>query len=83
MTGGSEAPGRLRWKCRRGMRELDVLLSEFLRTRYAALDPSLQHAFSELLELQDPEIWAYLLDRAEPEAGLVEIVRQIRDFSPR
>jgi antitoxin CptB len=65
------------------MRELDVLLTEFLRTRYVSLDSSARDDFAELLELQDPEIWAYLLGRAEPEAGLADIVRQIRDFSPR
>ncbi|NBC22619.1 MAG: succinate dehydrogenase assembly factor 2 [Gammaproteobacteria bacterium] len=76
-------PGRLRWLCRRGMRELDVLLSGFLAQRYPDLDDALKADFAEFLELQDPEIWAYLLGRAEPEPALAAIVSQIRDFSAR
>ena len=83
MTDSVAPPGRLRWLCRRGMRELDVLLSRFLEHRYPDLNDPLKADFAALLELQDPEIWAYLLGRAEPEPALAAIVSQIRDFSPR
>lgn len=76
-------PGRLRWKCRRGMRELDVLLTEFLEERYAALPARLKADFAALLELQDPELYALMLGRSQPEVELEEIVQQIRDFSSR
>jgi antitoxin CptB len=83
MTESAPPPGRLRWLCRRGMRELDVLLSGFLEQRYPELDESQKADFAALLELQDPEIWAYLLGRAEPEPAYAAIIRQIRDFSAR
>jgi len=83
VTDTAAPPGRLRWLCRRGMRELDVLLSGFLAQRYPDLDDALKADFAALLELQDPEIWAYLLGRAEPEPALAAIVTRIRDFSPR
>jgi antitoxin CptB len=83
MTDSVAPPGRLRWLCRRGMRELDVLLSGFLEQRYPDLDDSLKADFAGLLELQDPEIWAFLLGRAEPEPAFADIIRHIRDFSAR
>lgn len=48
---------RLRWRARRGMLELDILLLEFLEQRYPALPPPLQNAFAELLNLDDGELW--------------------------
>ena len=40
---------RLRWRARRGMLELDILLLDFLDTRYASLPVGLQTAFAALL----------------------------------
>ena len=59
-------PGGLRWQCRRGMRELDVLLSDYLEQHYAAADEPQKAAFHTLLSLPDPELAAYLLGGAEP-----------------
>lgn len=49
---------RLRWKCRRGMLELDLVLQEFLARDYVALDRAAQQAFDALLESGDEELWA-------------------------
>jgi antitoxin CptB len=57
--------GKLRWRCRRGMKELDVLLTRYVDEEYAAASPADQAAFRELLELPDPQIHAYCL-RLEP-----------------
>lgn len=54
---------RLRWRCRRGTRELDALVGWWLDTRYPAADASLQAAFAELLEVQDPDLWNWLVGR--------------------
>ena len=51
---------RLRWRCRRGMRELDQLLGWYLAESYPHADASTQAAFSSLLEQQDPDIWSWL-----------------------
>ena len=48
---------RLRWRARRGMLELDILLLDFLEHNYPALSSSMQHAFSNLLDLDDGELW--------------------------
>jgi antitoxin CptB len=48
---------RLRWRCRRGMRELDHLLGWYLDARFADAGADARHAFSALLDQQDPELW--------------------------
>ena len=58
--------GQLRWRCRRGMKELDVLLLRFLEEDYTAAGVPLQAAFEAVLELPDPEILGYLFGRASP-----------------
>jgi antitoxin CptB len=52
---------RLRWRCRRGMLELDVLLARYLEHRYPVAPPAEQRAFASLLELQDPQLFAFVM----------------------
>ena len=59
---------RLRWQCRRGMRELDDLLTAYLEQRYDEADADEKAAFAALLELPDPELVGYLLNRQQPAA---------------
>lgn len=56
-----ERLGRLEWRCRRGMKELDLLLTRYLRERFAQAASDEQAAFIEFLELPDPEIAGYLV----------------------
>ena len=60
---------RLRWHCRRGMRELDQLLGWYLEMRYPSSDDAAKDAFSTLLDQQDPELWDWLMGRALPAFG--------------
>ena len=70
---------RLKWRCRRGMRELDVLLTRYLAERYASADPDEQAAFRALLERQDPEIYGLLLGRLVPQdADLARVLDSLR-----
>jgi antitoxin CptB len=57
---------RLKWRCRRGMRELDVLLQRYLDQRYPHAPREEQQAFEALLELPDPELFAYVVKRQQP-----------------
>ena len=57
---------RLRWRCRRGMRELDQLLGWYLERRWPAADDAAKAAFSTLLDQQDPELWNWLSGRDVP-----------------
>ena len=70
---------RLRWRCRRGMRELDVLLTRYLERTYPDTSPGERAVFGQLLELPDPELFGYLVGRTVPgEAIQREIVARIR-----
>jgi antitoxin CptB len=62
----AEDLARLRWHCRRGMKELDLLLAAYLEDRYASASSAEQQAFAKLLELQDPTLFAYLMGRERP-----------------
>jgi antitoxin CptB len=70
--------GRLRWRCRRGMRELDVLLTRYVEEEYPTAAPEHQAAFQRLLELQDPVIHAYFLGREAPaDAMLADVIARV------
>ncbi len=74
-----EELARLRWRCRRGMRELDELLLRFLEDEYPRASLDERDAFARILELQDPEIFGYLVGRESPaEASLRHVVARIR-----
>ncbi len=61
------------------MRELDVLLSNYLERQYAASDSRHKAAFRQLLELPDPELMGYLLSGENPadpdQAHVVDYIR--------
>jgi len=70
---------RLRWQCRRGMRELDVLLTRFLDTHYESSSEADKASFRRLLELSDPELVRYILGGEAPDdERFAGIVRRIR-----
>jgi antitoxin CptB len=52
---------KLEWRCRRGMKELDILLVRYLRSQLTIAPSDERIAFSEFLELPDPDIARYLL----------------------
>ena len=67
---------RLRWRCRRGMRELDMLLLGYVNDVYPRADAAEQAAFRRLLTAPDPEILALLTGRSQTDdehlAGIIE-----------
>ncbi len=65
---------RLRWQCRRGMRELDELLVRYLDSRYATASKDEKSAFEAVLALSDPELNAYLLQRQTPSSEAIAAV---------
>ncbi len=69
--------GRLRWRCRRGMRELDVLLERYVDEQFCAASRADQEAFRQLLDTQDTIIYAYCLGREAPPAHLAGVIERI------
>lgn len=74
---------RTRWRCRRGLLELDLLLLRFVERGYAGLDPAQRAAFERLLTLADAELQALLQGENKPTdpelARLVAIIRRHAD----
>ncbi len=58
--------GKLRWRCRRGMKELDLLTLGYLERHYPSAAVEEQQAFAQLLELQDPLLMRYMVGRETP-----------------
>lgn len=58
---------RLRWRCRRGLLELDLILQSVLDNRFAGLTAPERETFLEMLELSDNQLLDYLQGRAKPE----------------
>lgn len=66
---------RVRWRSRRGLLELDIVLGRFIDAHYAQLDEKEKQAFEELLDMPDNQLWDMIAGRAErgvQEATLVE-----------
>jgi antitoxin CptB len=71
--------GQLRWRCRRGMKELDVLLVRWLDGPGLGAAGPLLDDFTRLLELPDPELAGYLLrDETPPDPRLAALAGAIR-----
>ena len=62
----AQSVGRLRWSCRRGIRELDVLLTRYVDEQYARASPADQEAFRQLLETHNAALYAYCLGQETP-----------------
>lgn len=56
-----EKINRLRWQCRRGMLELDLLLLPFLEKQYVNLSACNQLLFEQLLSYQDQDLYQILI----------------------
>ena len=69
---------RLKWKCRRGLLELDLVLQDFLEKHLEGKDVS---ELNELLELEDNDLWDIVSGRSdrfeERFGGIVERLRAV------
>jgi antitoxin CptB len=57
---GDERIHKLRWHCRRGMKELDLLLGSFVDKHCEELGKGAFPVFEEFLDEEDDEIWSWL-----------------------
>jgi len=68
---------RLRWQCRRGLLELDLLFVRFLEQHYSALTVEEQGNFQRLLEQPDQTLLAWLQGQQEPPSDLKSIIDKV------
>ena len=70
---------RTRWKCRRGMLELDLLFRSFLDRGYAQLDDEERMHFDRLLDYPDAVLLEWLMGRIRPtDKDVAKLVERIR-----
>lgn len=83
MTDPMLSQNRLRWACRRGMLELDLLLIPFVEEVYPTLETADKIRFEQLLTCPDPKILAWLMGKEEPEDHEIQIiVTRLRQHLP-
>lgn len=64
---------RLKWQCRRGSLELDLLLKNYLETDYLLADDEGKARFAALLQLDDDALKKAMLARLPLNASKVKI----------
>lgn len=80
MPEASENPEikRLRWRCRRGMRELDQLMLRYLDHAWPIDDDNTRKQFLQLLDCEDDKLWRWFMGRERPEdEQLAQLVTRI------
>ena len=72
---------RLRWRCRRGMRELDQLFNRWLDQEWATASEAERGVFLQLLDCEDDKLWRWFLGHeVAPDAALDTLVQRIRSL---
>ena len=61
---------KLRWRCRRGLLENDLLIERFFETHAASLTVAQANGLGELMDLADNDLLDLLLRRKEPEGAI-------------
>jgi len=75
-------PDQIRWRCRRGMLELDLLLNDFVSQRYEKLDEGERSTFLRLLDYPDQTLLELLMGRMKPsDKDVVHVIKAIRSAS--
>lgn len=69
---------RLRWRSRRGMRELDQLLVRYLERAVAEPERFDRDAFENLLNCEDDALWRWFIGRERP--GTPQLARIVNDI---
>ncbi|WP_162083674.1 succinate dehydrogenase assembly factor 2 [Sulfuriferula nivalis] len=67
--------GRLRWRCRRGMLELDLVLAHFLQQHCARLTAQQLAEFDALLDLPDQDLWSLVREKHVTGSEVVALLR--------
>jgi len=75
----SKKKSRLLWRCRRGIKEMDIILQDFIYSSYDKLSDENKMAFSELLDEQDLDILNWIIGKDKPaDDKLINIINIIK-----
>jgi antitoxin CptB len=72
--------GKLRWRCRRGMKELDVMLARYMDDGFCSASNLEQDAFRRLLETQDTLLFGYCLGSVRPPLEFAALIERITAY---
>jgi antitoxin CptB len=68
---------RLRWRCRRGMRELDQLFERWLDRGWPTASEAERGVFLRLLECEDDKLWRWFMGHEAADAEFAGIVARM------
>jgi len=69
---------RARWRCRRGLLELDIVLQRFVDKHYEKLDEEELGQFEALLDLADADLWDMIALRETTDNNVEPVLRLLR-----
>lgn len=69
---------RVRMRCRRGMKELDVVLERYFIQYFRSADRQEKKLFDTLLDMQDPELFSLIFDLDNTPVGYERLLERIR-----
>lgn len=70
---------KLKFKSRRGMRELDLILQNYLENNYDLMSDDLKADLNKLLDLSDPKLWDLLVIKNNPNYNkiIIDILKNV------
>jgi len=75
---------RLLWRCRRGIKEMDIILQDFVNNSYEQLSNENKNAFLNLLDEQDLDILNWIMGKDKPTdsklIGIINIIKLSRNI---
>ena len=72
---------RIRWRCRRGMRELDQLFGRYVDRQWAQAPEAERGVFLRLLDCEDDKLWRWFMGYEQcPDVALASLIQQIRQL---
>lgn len=78
----SNRKAKIKWQCRRGMLELDLLLNQFIEKNLDHLKEEQLSHFEQLLTTSDPQLYCWLMGNEKPlNKDLLEIVKLIQMYN--
>ena len=72
---------KLRWKARKGIRELDILLQRYLDIRYSILNESEKKLFEEVLDIETYDLLNAISGKTSYNQKYENIIKQLSNLS--
>tara|TARA_B100000427_G_C15261721_1_gene486830 strand:- start:390 stop:620 length:231 start_codon:yes stop_codon:yes gene_type:complete len=72
---------KLKWRCRKGVRELDMLLSKYIETSYSVLPTKEKDIFLEFIEKDTYEILDILMNKKNSNEKFTNIVEALKSLN--